>query len=247
MPPPSVFQKSRLPLYLQVAHLMRQKIERGDWPIDLQIPTLQELEEEYQVSRITLRESMSQLEEEGLIRRTRGRGTFVVKDLSQQRWFKLPTTLDDLVSTVTSLKTRLLEIDVEDRPLVPHFDAGQVARAYRRLRRVHHHADRPYVLVEIHLARDIFDQNPRGFSRSTIIPRLVAMPHVRIAQARQIMRFTVSDEEAAAHLDIGVGDPIATICRSLQDETGRIIYYAHTQYPAQTIQIEMDLLGGSPR
>lgn len=241
----SVFQKSRLPLYLQVAHLMRQKIERGEWPIDQQIPTLQELESEYQVSRITLRESMSQLEEEGLIRRTRGRGTFVVKDLSQQRWFRLPTTLDDLVRTVTDLKTRLLEIDVEDRPLVPHFEAGEVAPAYRRLRRVHCHEDRPYVLVEIHLARDIFDLDPKGFSRSTVIPLLVAMPQVRIAQARQIMRFTVSDEEAAAHLDIGVGDPIATVCRSLQDEHGRIIYYAHIRYPAQMIQVEMDLLAGA--
>ena len=59
----SVFRKSRLPLYLQVARLMRQKIERQEWRMDAQIPTLNELEREYQVSRITLRESLGQLED----------------------------------------------------------------------------------------------------------------------------------------------------------------------------------------
>ncbi|MDB5825179.1 MAG: hypothetical protein JWR21_3883, partial [Herminiimonas sp.] len=88
-----VFQKSRLPLYLQVASLMRKKIETLEWRFGEQIPTLDALEKEYQVSRITLRESLAQLEELGIIRRRRGLGTFVVKDLSQQRWFKLPTDL----------------------------------------------------------------------------------------------------------------------------------------------------------
>jgi GntR family transcriptional regulator len=240
----SVFQKSRVPLYLQVAHLMRQKIERQDWPVDAQIPTLNELEREFQVSRITLRESLARLEEEGLIRRTRGRGTFVMKDLSQQRWFKLATSFDELVRTVSELKIRLLAIDEDEHPLVPHFAAGEVAGPYRRLRRVHYRDERPYCLIEIYLARDVFALDPKGFSSAPVIPKLAALPQVRIAAARQIMRVTVSDEETAAHLDIGVADPIADVCRSLQDPQGRIVYYAHIQYPAQMIQVELDLFAG---
>lgn len=243
---PSVFQKSRLPLYLQVSHLMRQKIERGEWGLGMQIPTLNELEQEYQVSRITLRESLGQLEGEGLIRRTRGRGTFVTKDLSQQRWFKLPTTFEELVRTVSDLQIRLLAIDEDDQPLVPHFAAGTVADAYRRLRRVHYREDLPYCLIEIYLARDVFARDPEGFSSAPVIPRLAAMEQVRIAQARQIMRITVCDEGTAAHLDIGVGDPIADVCRALNDASGRIVYYAHIQYPAHMIQVELDLFAGGP-
>jgi GntR family transcriptional regulator len=242
--PGSVFQNSRLPLYLQVARLMRQKIERREWPIDTQIPTLRDLEGEYQVSRITLREALSRLEEEGLIRRTRGRGTFVVKDLSEERWFKLPTSFDELVRTVSDLQIRLLAIDQDDCALVPQFAAGNVAQAYRRLRRVHYHNDRPYCLIEIHLSKDVFDLDPEGFSGAPIIPRLAALTQVRIGRARQIMRVTVSDADTAAHLDIGVGDPIADVCRALQDERGRIVYYAHIQYPAQMIQVELDLFSG---
>lgn len=242
----SVFQKSRVPLYLQVAQLMRQKIERRDWPLDTQIPTLNELEREFQVSRITVRESLARLEEEGLIRRTRGRGTFVMKDLSQQRWFKLATSFEELVRTVSELKIRLLAIDEEEHPLAPHFDAGKVAGPYRRLRRVHYRDGQPYCLIEIYLAQDLFALDPKGFSSAPVIPRLAALPQVRVAAARQIMRVTVSDEETAAHLDIGVADPIADVCRSLQDAHGRILYYAHIQYPAQMIQVELDLFAGQP-
>ena len=236
-----------MPLYLQVAGLMRKKIESAEWRFGEQIPTLDELELEYRVSRITLRASLAQLEEQGLIRRTRGRGTFVAKDLSQQRWFKMPTNFDDLVAAVSSLKIHLLAIDQDDQPLTPLFPFGDVAPAYRRLRRVHFHNDVPYCLIEIYLAKDVFELDPVAFSSAPIIPKLASLPEVQIAQARQIMRITVSDEDTAAHLDIGVGAPIADVCRALQDQDGRIVYYAHIQYPAQMIQVETDLMHGAAK
>ena len=88
----------------------------------------------------------------------------------------------------------------------------------------------------------IFDSDPQGFSSAPVVPQLAARKDVKIAHAKQVMRITVSDEDTAAHLDIGVGDPIADVCRVFLDERMQIIYYAHIQYPAQMIQIETDLL-----
>lgn len=239
----TVFQKSRMPLYLQVAKLMRHQIESQAWRYGEQIPTLDELERKYQVSRITLRAALGQLEELGIVRRTRGLGTFVAKDLSHERWFKLPTTLDELVEAVAELKIRLLPVEAgADCPLVPAFACGEVGPSYRRLLRVHYHDEQPYCLISVHVDREIFDLAPRDFSTKPIIPQLVALRGVRIEQARQIMRITVADETTARHLDIGVGDPVAHVCRAIVDDRNRIIYYADIQYPAQMFQIEMDLL-----
>ena len=238
-----VFQNSRVPLYLQVAKLMRHRIENGEWPYGAQIPTLDELEREYKVSRITLRGALDQLEALGIVRRTRGLGTFVAKDLSEQRWFKLPGTLEELVAAVSGLKIRLLTIDGDPAaPLTPAFAFGTVGPAYQRLRRVHYHKDEPYCLIEIYLDRRIFDSDPEGFSNAPIVPQLAARDDVKIAHAKQVMRITVSDEDTATHLNIGVGAPLADVCRAFLDEATQIIYYAHIQYPAQMIQIETDLL-----
>jgi GntR family transcriptional regulator len=241
-----VFQNSRVPLYLQVAKLMRHRIENGEWRYGAQIPTLDKLEREYKVSRITLRGALDQLEALGIVRRTRGLGTFVAKDLSEQRWFKLPGTLDQLVAAVAGLKIRLLAIDGDPAAaLTPAFPFGSVGPAYQRLRRVHYHNDEPYCLIEIYLDRRIYDSDPVGFSSAPIVPQLAAREDVRIAHAKQLMRITVSDEDTAMHLGIGVGDPIADVCRTFLDEAEQIIYYAHIQYPAQMIQIETDLLNGA--
>jgi len=240
----SIFQKSRMPLYLQVAKLMRQKIERQEWRFGEQIPTLDELEQEYQVSRITLRGALTQLENEGIIRRTRGLGTFVAKDLSEQRWFKLATNFDDLVAATSTLKIQLLPIGQDDLPPVPAFPFGEPVAAYKRLRRVHYHNSIPYCLIEIYLDQEIFAREPEAFVNTPIVPRLAKLPGLEIAQAKQVMHITICDEDTAAHLDIGVGDPIADVCRTILDRRGRVIYYAHIQYPAQMIQLETDLLQG---
>lgn len=243
----SVLRRSRVPLYLQVASLMRQKIESQQWTYGAQIPTLDDLEKEYRVSRITLRAALNQLAESGIVRRTRGLGTFVAKDLSSQRWFKLPNTFNELVDTVANLKIRLLHIEPAQHRLVPAFPFGKVGPAYHRLRRVHYHDDVPYCLIDIYLDKAIFDSDPQAFSRATVVPQLAARPDIAIAGARQVMRITVSDEDTAGHLDIGVSDPIADVCRALVDEDDRIVYYAHIQYPAQMIQIETDLMATTRR
>lgn len=236
-----------MPLYLQVAKLMRHKIESQEWPFGEQIPTLDKLAEEYEVSRITLRAALTQLENEGIVRRTRGLGTFVAKDLSAQRWFKLPNNFDELVDTVGNLKIRLLSIQGEERKLAPALDFGSVGPAYEHMRRVHYYNDEPYCLIDLYVAKDIFDADPQGFRLRPAVQQLVSMPGIEVAHGRQIMRITVCDEETAPHLDIGVGDPIADVCRSLLDEHERIIYYAHIQYPAQMIQIDVDLMQDTKR
>lgn len=234
-----------MPLYLQVAKLMRHKIESQEWPYGAQIPTLDQLAKEYDVSRITLRAALTQLENEGIVRRTRGLGTFVAKDLSSQRWFKLPNNFDELVDRVRNLKIRLLSIQHEDTPLVPELAFGTVGPAYERMRRVHYYNDEPYCVIDLYISKEIFEMDPEGFRLKPAIQQLVSLPDVYVAQGRQVMRITVCDEETAPHLNIGIGDPIADVCRSLLDQQGRIIYYAHIKYPAQMIQIDVDLMKGA--
>ncbi|MGS1138551.1 GntR family transcriptional regulator [Castellaniella sp. UC4442_H9] len=244
---PERTQQSRIPLYVQTAKLMRQKIERQEWRLGDQIPTLVQLEELYKVSRITLRGALDYLEESGIVRRERGRGTFVTRDLSEERWYKLPNTLDELIETVSGLKVELLQVGASDEPPIPAFAFGTLGDAYRYLRRVHYHDRQPYCLIDLYLRKSLFESDPEGFLGSPAVAILAKRPDVRIAGAKQIMRIGVAQEETAAYLHIGVGEPVAEVCRTFVDDSGEIFYYAHIIYPTQTIQIETDLLGASHR
>ena len=74
---PKVDRSSPLPLHYQLKQHLLEKIEAGEWkPNDL-IPSEQELQNSFGLSRITVRQALSDLVYEGLLIRERGRGTFV--------------------------------------------------------------------------------------------------------------------------------------------------------------------------
>ncbi len=65
------------PLWHQAEMALRGLIEGGEWGAGSQLPNEDRLGEMLGISRITLRHSLRNLEEAGLLRREHGRGTFV--------------------------------------------------------------------------------------------------------------------------------------------------------------------------
>jgi len=85
-----------LPLYYQLMHELRLRIERGEWkPGDL-FPPERELSETYGVSRMTVRQALAELVNDGLLRRDQGRGTFVAKPKLRKRLFRLTSFTEDM-------------------------------------------------------------------------------------------------------------------------------------------------------
>lgn len=68
---------SELPLYESIRREFKARIERGELPVGARILPELELAAQLQVSRSTARKALKSLEEEGLITRTAGRGSFV--------------------------------------------------------------------------------------------------------------------------------------------------------------------------
>ncbi len=81
---------TKISLYQQVADTLREQILAGDWsPGDL-FPTEAALGKRFNVSRITIRQALAILDEEGLIVRLRGSGTYV----SEQPTRRIPLQID---------------------------------------------------------------------------------------------------------------------------------------------------------
>ncbi len=76
---------SPIPLYFQLQELLKEKIEVGTWGVREMIPSEPELCDTYQVSRTVVRQALSVLEQDGQLRRVRGRGTFVSAPKIEQR------------------------------------------------------------------------------------------------------------------------------------------------------------------
>ena len=68
-----------LPLYQQIHSRLQERILGGEWAFGAMLPSENELGTEYGISRGTVRQVLTELENEGLIRRERGRGTFAAR------------------------------------------------------------------------------------------------------------------------------------------------------------------------
>jgi GntR family transcriptional regulator len=66
-----------VPLYHSVGHIIRSRVDSGEWRIDERIPSERELMEALRVSRATVRLGIDNLVKEGVLYRLRGKGTFV--------------------------------------------------------------------------------------------------------------------------------------------------------------------------
>ncbi len=67
------------PLYQQLKEVLRQQIEQGKFKPDHSIPSERNLCETYKISRITVRQAISEMINEGALYRIQGKGTFVAK------------------------------------------------------------------------------------------------------------------------------------------------------------------------
>lgn len=85
------------PLYIQLERILRDAIMDGSLSQSEPLPTERELAERYDISRITVRKALNDLQREGLLIRRRGAGTFVAP--REERHFSgLPAFSEDMLS-----------------------------------------------------------------------------------------------------------------------------------------------------
>jgi GntR family transcriptional regulator len=70
-------RNGNIPLVYQLGEAVRDKIVRGEYRLDQPIPTEEQLQKFYGVSRTTVRLALAKLVNEGYIRRQQGKGTYV--------------------------------------------------------------------------------------------------------------------------------------------------------------------------
>jgi GntR family transcriptional regulator len=74
----TIDHRGRLPVYLQLADIIEQRIKSGELRVGRTIPSEQTLMQEYGLSRGSVRKAVSVLRERGLVDTVAHRGTFVI-------------------------------------------------------------------------------------------------------------------------------------------------------------------------
>ena len=240
--PSSPLAGSPIPLYLQLAEILRGRINRREWPAGALIPTLEALAAEFKVARVTARQAVQLLAREGLLAPRRGFGTVVTKADDAPNIVVMKTSLESLAAMYASTSTQVLTFD--ESHAMPRLDpnVGKLGSSYVYMRRLHFTEVKPYAVISLYLRQDVFQRAPDEFRSRAVIPVLLRMKRaVRIERAHQTMSIGTADPESARLLEISVGTPVAHVTRVFLDRQAQVLYYAEVLYRGDWVKWEIEL------
>lgn len=102
-------KESSIPLHVQLANLLRERLVRRELAPHDRLPSERELCQHFGISRITVRQALSELAQEGLVYASVGKGTYVAEPAFQEDLQPLSSFTQDLERRGMCASSRVLE------------------------------------------------------------------------------------------------------------------------------------------
>jgi len=243
----AVDSSSRTPLHVQVRRLIREKALAGALvDHDGRLMTEAELGALFGVSRITIRNALQPLVEEGLFSRTRGKGTFL-RSSEIENW---SGTLMGFVETVRKAGLEPSS-EVLSQGMTNRHDAGVVAalkeRAVFELRRIRFADGTPIAIEHAFYPPDIgIELQKRDLSSTPIYRILEDDLGFVLGEAEQTMGAKLADPEQAKYLSVEPGTPLTSVERLTTDDEGRPLELLRADYVPDRYRLSIRLTRRRP-
>lgn len=228
-------------LYAQVASIIRSQLKVGTWQAGAELPSIDELCESYNVSRITVRQAIQTLVTEGLLISQRGRRVIVSSRAGPVLAEKFRDVIDPLAKPQDDHEITVLERT--DGVALPDGVCffGKPTSAYVRLRKVHRESGVPYCAMEMYVDQSLFDSLPRGIEkREKLAPLLYKRGKRTIARGRERIIVAAADFEEAQLLEYPMAGPVARMTRILCNINDNAVYYGCFTYRGDRFGVERE-------
>jgi len=235
-------------LYSKISEALAHRIASGRYAVGEAIPTENELAEEFDASRHTIRAALRQLQDLGLISRRRGSGTIVQAQRATAGYSQSLSSLEDLVQlaartprTVHRMREVVMDTALAEllgcapgsRWLCISSTRGEPGRApivWTDLYvDAHYKAIRP--LVKQHPDRLVSDLIETHYGR-------------RIASVQQTIAGAAIPAEHAKALEIEPDAPGLMILRHYRDQAGAMLLASVSYHPADRYRFTTTLIRG---
>ncbi|MBI1964499.1 MAG: GntR family transcriptional regulator [Candidatus Rokubacteria bacterium] len=234
------------PLYYRVSRTLEQRIRDQHSRVGDRLPSEDDLCREFGASRITIRQAVGRLVEQGLIVRRRGSGSFVsaVKEPRAATPSKFTGALEDLFAEVKAVRTKSAEIVEEVPPAEVRVLLGLgVQETVAVVRRVRTFRDRIFSLSTNYLPRSLGAQlSESELYQYPLLQLLEEKLHVTFRYADQTVEARLADEDVARALDVNFGDPVLFVERLMFAEAARPVEVVRSYYRADVYRYQIRLV-----
>ncbi|HEV2579543.1 MAG TPA: GntR family transcriptional regulator [Ktedonobacteraceae bacterium] len=228
----AIYRNSPLPRYFQLKEILRERIRLGEWNAGDLIPSERELSEKYGISRMTARQAITDLVNEGLFYREQGKGTFVSQRKITQQLIHLTGFTEDIRARGQRPGTKVLsaamhpadEATAEKLRIAP----GTLIFRLQRLRLAN---DEPLAIELSHIHfRECERLGEEDLEQNSLYRLLESKYGIPLMEADQELEAGLAGPEDAHILKIAIGNPVLFTRRVTYTERNQPIEYARAVY-----------------
>lgn len=224
--------------YETVRAQLRDHIVAAMHPHD-PLPSERELMARYGVSRMTIREALTRLADEGLVYRKQGAGTFVADPETITKSLSLTSFSEDIRARRMVPGSRLVTAEhIEADAQVAHDLALSPGMPVVHLERVRTADGSPMCLENVWLPADLVGTTLDEGEMASLYEHLEAAG-AGPERADQAIRATVVNPQEAKLLDVAAHSPALLVTRVTYDGAGRAVERARSVYRADRYDFQL--------
>lgn len=230
-----------IPYYHQISAILMDKISSGEFLPEEQLPSEQQLQDLFQVSRATIRQALGTLEKQGAVRRRKGKGSFVSGGRKPPSLAKMTCLIEDLIAL--GIPARNI---VRDIALVPasrgiaeamDIERGENVLSFVRMVLVE---DEPFAFQRIFLPAPLAENLSE---RDLVEPRLLSTLRekcgVEAAATEHTIDSVLADVQQAEQLKINPGAALLSVTRTSFAKGGEVIEHSVKLYRADRMRFRI--------
>lgn len=231
------------PLHKQISDWLKQEIESGALGEDEKLPSENELTQKFDVSRVTVRRALQTLENEQLIYRCQGLGSFVTDQRTHQSFSILNDFTEELAGSGMKASSKVLSFnheDIEDRNELLSYldiDSKQVALKIERVRL----GDGQPIAFDVTWMPMFYGQLIEGYNleEATIFNILEDEFDIPIKRGCYRIEATIADKTLANHLNVEANTPLLQINRISYTIGDKPVYFQKRYYRNDKMVFEL--------
>ncbi len=217
-----------VPLHYQMYLLLRRRLLQGYYDGTAPMPAEVQLAAQFNVSRVTIRRTLERLEEERLVVRRHGVGTFAgdIAHMSAKTTAHLGSLRQRLVGPEHE-RWDLRLVSFGKVPAPPFLNADRLSFGGKvlRIQRVSLHGTRPAHFVTSYVPDKLAGLISRDSLGNRTVLEALEKAAVQIGEAEVTVSAAAADSVAATHLQVHVGSPLLVTQRLTRDHAGTPIEY----------------------
>lgn len=235
--------RNNIPRHEQISTWLRLQIADGRFGKDEKLPSEQELSKRFDVSRVTVRRALQTLENDKMIYRCQGLGSFVKGEKSTPKMIHLTDFMEDMRQSGKEARSEVIEVKQEPADelvaLRLNVKPGQLVLRLDRLRLGD---DQPVAYdttwFPIFYGQLIIDHE---LADNTIFRILEEEYEIPIIRGTYEIQACVASEKIAAHLQVKKGAPLLMFDRLSVTVNDKPVYFQRRYYRADKISWQVSL------